>query len=147
MILYRINQDSRYYEGSFDVPDDPERIYGIPLGTTTTQPPDLSENQYAIWNGTGWNVTTIPPPPPQIPIIPIKINSFYDRFGDIKYDILFTEDEEIKAYIQETRTLSYIDLNNPRVSEGLNILLNKGFVFDPEVVLNPVLLESERYII
>lgn len=147
MIIYKINQQNRYLDGSYEAPDDPERIYGIPFGTTLKQPPSLSENEYAIWNGSNWSVTTIPPPPLEIPEIPIKINAFYDRFGDIKYDILFTQDQDIQAYIQETRTLSYIDLNNPRVIEGLNVLLAKGFVFDPSVILNHNLTEDEKYII
>ena len=39
---------------------------GMPRGWTRTPVPDLAPDEYAVWNGNGWNVTTEPPPGPVI---------------------------------------------------------------------------------
>lgn len=144
MIIYKIDQANGYYAGTMEVPDDPDDIYGIPYGTTKKAPPD---SLYAIWNGSGWDETTIPPPEPKFPEPLIKIDAFYDRFGSVKYDIIFSNDPEVQSYIQETRTLPYINLNDPRLSEGVDRLLELGFVFNKDAVLDTNVKSEESYII
>ena len=39
---------------------------GMPRGWTRSPVPDLAPDEYAVWNGNGWNVTTEPPPGPVI---------------------------------------------------------------------------------
>jgi len=65
MILYIIAENG-YYGGSYEVPDDPDDVGGIPLGTTKKPIPEAPEGMYVIWGGSGWNLTNIPPyvPPP-----------------------------------------------------------------------------------
>ena len=61
MILYIIGPDG-YYQSTMSYPDDPDEINGIPYGTTKRAvPEELSENQYAVWNGAGWDLTNNPP--------------------------------------------------------------------------------------
>lgn len=143
MILYIIGNHG-YFNGTMQYPDDPEEIYGIPYGTTRKPVPEIPPGSYAVWDGKGWYLTTNPAPEIKETFY-IKVNAFYDRFGDIKYDILFTEDEEIRGYIDKTRQLVYIDLTNERLIQSVNQLIEKGFVFDIDAVLSLNISENERY--
>jgi hypothetical protein len=58
MHLYRINTTNRYFDGVIETPPNTN---GIPYGTTKVPPPELNENEYAIWSGSGWTKTTIAP--------------------------------------------------------------------------------------
>lgn len=51
---------NRYYGGETQLPD---QTLGIPIQTTRTPPPPVSQGQYLIWNGNGWLLTKIPPSP------------------------------------------------------------------------------------
>jgi hypothetical protein len=67
MLLYRILENG-YYGGCYQVPDDPDDVNGIPLGTTKKAvPDDIPEGLYPFWGGSGWNLTNIPPTPPPPP--------------------------------------------------------------------------------
>jgi len=59
MRIYKILENG-YYGGYLDVPDDTQ---GIPFGTTRTEIIDIPENNFAKWTGSGWSVTSNPPPP------------------------------------------------------------------------------------
>lgn len=59
MILYIIG-DNGYFNGTMEWPDDPEEIYGIPYGTTKREVPEIPEGMFAIWNGSGWDLTDVP---------------------------------------------------------------------------------------
>lgn len=59
MKIYHI-LPNRYYGGETSLPD---HTLGIPIKTTRTPPPPVGEGQYLIWNGNGWLLTKIPPPP------------------------------------------------------------------------------------
>ena len=73
MILYIIG-DNGYFSGTMPWPDDPEEINGIPYGTTRREVPEIPEGMYAVWMGSGWYLTPIPPPPEEI-IIEGDINN------------------------------------------------------------------------
>lgn len=145
MILYRINLSNGYFDGTLEYPDDPEEIMGIPYGTARKATPDIPEGHYAVWNGSGWDLTSSPPPPYVEPEIRLRVDAFYDRFGDTKYDILFSTDPEVQALVQKTREYSYINPKHPDVIAGVEFLLSKGFVFDTDRVLNTVLSPGEEY--
>jgi hypothetical protein len=74
MIIYRILENG-YYGGALEVDDNTQ---GIPLGTTRTPVPEIPENQYAIWRGTAWALTTQPPPM----ILPEPDASSTQDYGD-----------------------------------------------------------------
>lgn len=60
MLIYVIGENG-YYGGSYEVSEDTQ---GIPLGTTRTEVPSIPEGSYARWNGSGWDLTDIPPSAP-----------------------------------------------------------------------------------
>lgn len=64
MKIYHI-LPNRYYGGETSLPD---HTLGIPIKTTRTPPPPVGEGQYLIWNGNGWLLTKIPPPPDSEPV-------------------------------------------------------------------------------
>jgi hypothetical protein len=145
MILYIIGPDG-YYQGMMNYPDDPDEVNGIPYSTTKRSIPEqMTEGQYAIWNGSGWDLTNSAPPAPFQPQYFIKVSSFYDRFGPSKYDILFSTDEEVQQYITTSRTLGYINLEDSELIRIVNTLLEKNFSFDIDKVLSLDILEEEKY--
>jgi len=58
MKIYKILENG-YYGGYIDVDDN---TIGIPYGTTRTEIIDIPENNFAKWTGSGWVVTSNPPP-------------------------------------------------------------------------------------
>ena len=54
MNIYQIDSVSQYLCGVKDIPANG----GCPLGWTRTEPPVLRIGEYAVWQGTGWAVTT-----------------------------------------------------------------------------------------
>lgn len=146
MILYIIGSNG-YFQGTMEYPDDPDEVNGIPYGTTKRAvPEEIPENEYAVWNGSGWYITDTSPPVPLPPQYFIKVTAFYDRFGPSKYDILFSTDEEVQGYITTSRSLGYINLEDPELNNIVNILLEKNFSFDKDKVLSLDISEEERYI-
>lgn len=149
MLIYKINQQNRYFEGTLEVPDDPNNIYGIPYGTTRKPTPILEEGQYAVWNGSGWDIVTTPPPEEIVipPPTTIKVNAFYDRLGEAKYDILLSTNPEVQGYVQQIQNSQYVDLNDPNIINIVNRLVELEFNIDSTVVLNPIINPNEVYII
>lgn len=145
-MIYKINIGNGYFDGAMEFPDDPEEVLGIPYGTTRKAPPEIPENHYAVWSGSDWYLTSSPPPIVTPQTIRIRIDSFYDRFGDAKYDILFSNDPEVKAIVEDSRQYASIDLNDSRVLPVVETLQNKGFQFDIDKVMNATLLPEEQYI-
>ena len=60
--IYEIARNG-YWSGNTAERTDRE---GIPRGWTRTPVPALASDEYAVWNGNGWNITTEPPPGPVI---------------------------------------------------------------------------------
>lgn len=60
MKLYLISETG-YFNGTIEVPDDPGNVNGIPYGSTRKEVPAIPDGMYCIWNGTGWDLTPIPP--------------------------------------------------------------------------------------
>jgi len=54
MIIYKI-ETTGCYGGTLEIPDG---SIGIPLWTTRTAPPEIPEGFFAIWNGSGWNISS-----------------------------------------------------------------------------------------
>lgn len=74
----------------------------------------------------------------------ITVGAFFDRFGSKKYAILGANDAGIQARIKDASVRKYIDLNDPKVLEGLTYLQASKHAVDPTTVLNPPVREEER---
>jgi hypothetical protein len=99
-----------------DWPDDPDEIYGIPPGTTKKAVPELSENQYAFWMGSGWIVTNNPPqmnvsttPPKEVPE---SITKYQAKMALLEIGLF----EQIETYVRDSNDaalqISWYDAEN-----------------------------------
>lgn len=76
MIAYSYDNNNHYI-GTVERQLDPletakagEPVYLLPANATEIQPPELAENQRAVWDGTVWTVEEIPPEPEPMPPAP-----------------------------------------------------------------------------
>ena len=74
----------------------------------------------------------------------ISVGAFFDRFGDQKYPILSSSDPGVKALIQDCAVRKYIDLDNPTLPSGLQMLIAAGFNIDPTAIINAEIHPFER---
>lgn len=127
-----------------------EASEGIPLGFTRTPIPDhIPEGHFVMWSGSGWALTTTPPPevvqdstPP--PPVLISVGAFFDRFGSEKYNILASSDPLVKALVLDVSVRKFIDLNNPEINSGLDLITNAGFNIDKAIILSPLVSQQDR---
>lgn len=73
----------------------------------------------------------------------ISVGAFYDRFGPAKYAILADESLEVRAVVRDASIRKYIDLDNPRLLEGLAKLRAAGHDIDPALILGDPILPEE----
>ena len=66
---------------------------GMPRGWTRRPVPDLTPDEYAIWNGSGWNVTAVPPPGPVI--APADVRAERARRLALGFEYDFGDDRDI----------------------------------------------------
>lgn len=102
MILYQIGNNG-YFEGSLQYPDDPDDIFGIPYGTTKQAPPDLDEGEYAVWTGSGWSKTTVPPAPvvPQV-VVPQSVSKYQAKMALLEFGLF----EQVESFVQQSTDLA-----------------------------------------
>ena len=76
----------------------------------------------------------------------IAVGSFFDRFGTNKWEILSSDDAAVKALVLDcsVRTKVGINLSNPDVARGVQLLQAKGFAVSAELVIDAPILESEK---
>lgn len=74
----------------------------------------------------------------------ITVGAFFDRFGAQKYAILAAKDDEIQARIKDASVRKYIDLDSPKVAEGLAFMQSTKFAVNPSTILNPPVRDDER---
>jgi hypothetical protein len=108
MIVYRISENG-YFNGTEEYPDDA----GIPFGSTRTEVPFIPEGSYAIWTGTGWNITDTPPPGQQItaPAVPDVASVSMRQIRRIlfQYDMLSQVEIYISSLQSPDKELAQID--------------------------------------
>lgn len=112
MILYIIGNNG-YYQGTMEWPDDPNDEFGIPYGTTKKAPPIILEDQYSVWNGSGWDVTITPP----ATITPTKeVPEFITKYQAKMALLQFGLYELVESYVQNSSDyalkISWYDATN-----------------------------------
>lgn len=103
MIIYKIDQTNGYYAGTMEVPDDPDNIFGIPIGTTKKTPPELKDGEYAVWEGSNWYISLNPPPQP-IPIkeVPEFITKYQAKMALLQAGIF----EQVEDYVSNSDNIA-----------------------------------------
>ena len=96
------------------------------------------------WDGTAFVAPEAPPTPEPAPTPKhISVGAFFDRFGAHKYPILSSTDLGVKALIQDCSVRKYIDLDNPDLPAGLQMLIAAGFDVDADAILNAEIQQNE----
>lgn len=73
----------------------------------------------------------------------ITVGAFFDRFGAAKWGILADANPLVQAVIKDASVRAYIDLTDPQLALGVDLLLQAGHVFDSGSVINPVARSDE----
>lgn len=112
MILYIIGSNG-YFEGTMEWPDDPDDIHGIPFGTSKKSPPELTEGQYAVWNGSGWDLTTTPPPEP-VPVkdVPEFITKYQAKMALLQVGLYESVEQYVSSSNDYALKISWYDATN-----------------------------------
>lgn len=74
----------------------------------------------------------------------ISVGAFYDRFGAAKWGILADVSPGVVAVIRDASVRSYIDLDNPQLPGGLQIIEAAGHTIDKSAILSAPVLDSEK---
>jgi len=82
----------------------------------------------------------VPPPPPRY----ISVGSFFDRFGANKWAILADTNPGVQALVKDCSVRKYIDLDNPELPAGVDMLIAAGHAIDKASILTTPVSETER---
>lgn len=74
----------------------------------------------------------------------LSVGSFFDRFGAAKWGILADTSPMVQAVVKDASVRSYIDLDNPDLPAGLEIIAAAGHVIDPDAIIGAPVQDSER---
>jgi hypothetical protein len=74
----------------------------------------------------------------------ITVGAFFDRFGSKKWAILADSDPGVQALIKDCSVRKFIDLDNPELPFGLDLLIAAGHDIDKDAILFTTITESER---
>lgn len=89
-----------------------------------------------------------PPAPPISEPTPeprrITVGAFFDRFGTQKWSILADANPSVQALIKDASVRSYINLDDPQVEAGLNMVVSAGHDIDVKAVITAPVQFNER---
>jgi len=75
------------------------------------------------------------PTPPEPPKRHITVGRFFDRFGAQKYPVLASSNPMVQALIKDCSVRSYIDLDDPQLPAGLQMLVDAEHAVDVQAIL------------
>jgi hypothetical protein len=81
---------------------------------------------------------------PQPEVRHITIGAFFDRFGDQKWPILADTNPSVQALIKDASVRAYINLDDPQVRTGLDMVVAAGHDIDVDAIINATIQPSER---
>ena len=74
----------------------------------------------------------------------ITVGAFFDRFGDQKWPILADTNTSVQALIKDASVRSYINLEDPQVRTGLNMVSAAGHAIDVNAIITAPIQPEER---
>lgn len=85
---------------------------------------------------------------PQLPEVEVKkhiqVGSFFDRFGSAKWAILADTNPMVQALVKDSQVRKFINLDDPQLQQGLNLLVSQGHAIDVQQILNTPIQEQEK---
>ena len=123
-------------------------VVGVSQVSEAIDSPDLIEIQSldaALIGSTYAGSIFIAPTPVIAPVLRhTSVGAFFDRFGAQKYPILASADAGVKALITDCSVRKYIDLDNPALPYGLDMLVSAGYAIVPGDIIGAAIAEGER---
>jgi hypothetical protein len=120
-------------------------IYEILNGETVinTIVADLAFMQSAYPEG-NYREVIVPEPPAPPEIRHITVGAFFDRFGEQKWPILADTNASVQALIKDASVRAYINLDDPQVRTGLEMVVATGHDIDPAAIIAAPIQPNER---
>jgi hypothetical protein len=91
-MLYYFDPATKKYMGSGQADTGSNGNQVIPANATTVAPPELTDTQYAVWDGSAWTVEDKPIPPPAPVIDETELNN-----ANIKAQIITLEMSQLRT--------------------------------------------------
>ena len=108
----------------------------------------LSEQDVSI--GDSWSISTGFTPqqnfnqPPATPTHrQLSVGAFFDRFGQYKYPILADTNPMVQALIKDASVRTFINLDDPSLVIGLNMIVAAGYDIDVASIINQPITSQE----
>lgn len=86
----------------------------------------------------------VPEPPAPSELRHITVGAFFDRFGDQKWPILADTNPSVQALIKDASVRAYINLDDPQIRAGLDMVVGAGHTIDVNSVITSPVQPSER---
>lgn len=87
----------------------------------------------------------VPPAPEPTPLPRhITVGAFFDRFGVQKWPILADINPGVQALIKDASVRAYINLDDPQVEAGLNMVVGAGHAIDVQAIITAPIEPNER---
>ena len=120
-------------------------IYEILNGETVinTIVADLAFMQSAYPEG-NYRELVAPTPEPTSEPRHITVGAFFDRFGDQKWPILADTNPSVQALIKDASVRAYINLDDPQVRAGLEMVVAAGHTIDVDAIITAPIQPGER---
>lgn len=109
-------------------------------------PDGINGNWIACGNaGPGWTYdgALFHPPEPTPEPRHISVGAFYDRFGDQKWPVLADTNPSVQALIKDTQVRKWINLDDPQVRTGLDMVKAAGHNIDVDAVITAPVQPNE----
>lgn len=91
----------------------------------------------SVWR---WPEVTTAPVPSQRHI---SVGAFFDRFGPLKWAILADQSPTVQAVVRDASVRKFIDLANPDLPAGLQILIAAGHAIDAAAIVEAPIQPEE----
>jgi hypothetical protein len=75
----------------------------------------------------------------------ITVGAFFDRFGDQKWPILADTNASVQALIKDASVRKWINLDDPQVLTGLQMVQAAGHDIDPATIISAPIQLHERH--
>ena len=124
-----------------------ERVTEVSPGPV---PPRVVGELYPNWTGREWVALPYVEPEPLPDVDPatlaprrISVGAFFDRFGPLKWAVLADPSPTVQAVVRDSSVRKYIDLANPDLPAGLQIIVAAGHPIDPASIINAAIQPEE----
>jgi hypothetical protein len=116
-----------------------EILNGETVINTIVAEPDFMESAYPEGN---YRLGTQSEPEPEIRHI--TVGSFFDRLGDQKWPIRADTNASVQALIKDASVRAYINLDDPQVRTGLEMVVSAGHAIDVDAIITDPIQPNEK---